>query len=123
MISGIKKITFSEKFAEFDDIYSPRILAEMDDYHLKAAKFHGDFPWHSHDNEDELFLVIKGTITIHLRNEKIRLCEGEMIIIPRGIEHHPSAEDEAHVLLFEKKSTVNTGNEKNEFTKIELERI
>ncbi|HEV8488036.1 MAG TPA: cupin domain-containing protein [Blastocatellia bacterium] len=110
------RISLSEKLALFSDYWSPKIVGEINDSHVKLVKLKGEFVWHHHENEDELFLVIKGKLLIKLRDGDVTLEEGEMAIIPRGVEHMPVAEEEAHVLLLEPKSTVNTGNAGGERT-------
>ena len=112
----MKKINLAEKFGRFNDFWSPRIAAELNGSYLKLAKFKGSFVWHSHEKEDELFLVVKGNLLIKLRDTEIRLGPGELTVIPHGVEHLPVAEEEAHVLLIEPKSTLNTGDKKNERT-------
>jgi mannose-6-phosphate isomerase-like protein (cupin superfamily) len=103
-------ISLSEKLALFTDYWAPKIVGEINDTHVKLVKLKGEFVWHHHENEDELFLVIKGKLLIKLRDGDVTLEEGEMVIIPRGVDHMPVAEEEAHVLLLEPKSTINTGN-------------
>lgn len=110
MTQAIKVINIASKFTLFNDHWSPRIIGELNDSHVKLAKLQGEFIWHHHENEDELFLVIKGVLIIHLRDRDLTIHEGEFAIIPRGVEHCPAAEDEVHVLLLEPRSTVNTGN-------------
>ena len=110
------KISLSEKLARFSDYWSPKIVGEINDSHVKLVKLKGEFVWHHHQNEDELFLVIKGRLLIKLRDGDVSLEEGEMVIIPRGVEHMPVAEEEVHVLLLEPKSTVNTGSAGGERT-------
>ena len=119
----IEKVNLSEKFALFAEHWSPKIAGEVNDSLVKLVKFRGDFVWHKHDTEDEMFFVVKGEITIKLRDGDVRLGEGEFAIIPRGVEHKPYAEEEAHVLLFEPKTVLNTGDVVNELTKPELERV
>jgi mannose-6-phosphate isomerase-like protein (cupin superfamily) len=119
----IEKVNLSEKFALFGDHWSPKIAGEVGDAYVKLVKLRGEFVWHKHDDEDEMFLVVKGEITIHLRDGDVRLGEGEFLIIPRGVEHKPVAQEEAHVLLFEPKTVLNTGDVVNELTRPELERI
>jgi mannose-6-phosphate isomerase-like protein (cupin superfamily) len=119
----IEKINLSEKLRLFDDYWSPKIIGEINDSHVKLVKLKGEFVWHHHDNEDEMFLVVKGRLLIKLRDRDIELDEGEFVIIPRGVEHLPVAEEEAEVLLLEPKTTINTGNVNNERTVSELERI
>ena len=110
------KVNLAEKFALFNDTWSAKIVGEINDTHVKLVKVQGEFVWHHHEAEDELFLVVKGRLNIKLRDGDIRLEPGEFAIIPRGVEHCPVAEEEAHVLLLEPKTTVNTGNETNERT-------
>ena len=117
------KVTLSEKFKLFDDLWSPKIVGELNDSYVKLVKLKGEFEWHHHEAEDELFLVVKGRITIRLRDRDIHLEEGEFVIVPRGVEHLPVAEEEAHVLLLEPKTTLNTGNVQSERTVAELQRV
>ncbi|MCH7976096.1 MAG: cupin domain-containing protein [Bacteroidetes bacterium] len=118
------KVNLTESFARFDDYWSPKIVAELNGQHVKLAKLRGEFIWHSHEREDELFLVVKGSLTIKLRDEEdVVLHEGEFFVVPRGVEHLPVAEEEAHVLLFEPASTLNTGNIENDRTVREMERL
>lgn len=117
------KVNLAEKFTLFQDRWSPKIAGEINDSYVKLVKLKGEFVWHHHETEDEMFLVVKGSLTIRLRDRDIHLEEGEFIIIPRGVEHLPVALDEAHVLLLEPKSVLNTGNVQNERTVAELERI
>jgi len=112
----IQKISLKEKFSLFDEHWSPKIIGELNDSYVKLAKVEGEFVWHHHDNEDELFLVVRGKLTIKLRDQDISLKEGELVIIPKGTEHKPVAEDEVQFLLLEPKTTVNTGNVRNERT-------
>ena len=117
------KVNLSEKFGLFDDYWSPKIVGEFNGQYVKLAKLKGEFVWHHHETEDELFLVVKGQLVIKLREKDVVLKEGEFFIVPRGIEHMPVAEEEAHVLLIESKSTLNTGNVQNERTLEDLETI
>jgi mannose-6-phosphate isomerase-like protein (cupin superfamily) len=110
------KVNLAEKFTHFDDYWSPRIVGELNDSYVKLAKLNGEFVWHHHEHEDELFLVIKGRLLMKLRDGDVWLDEGEFIVIPRGVEHLPVAPEEVHVLLLEPKTTVNTGNVRNERT-------
>ncbi len=120
----IQKINLADKFASFSDRWSPKIIGEVNDAAVKLAKLEGAFEWHHHDLEDELFLVVKGRLTIKLRDQDdLVLNEGECAVIPRGTQHLPVADDEAHVLLFEPNTTLNTGNLENERTVRELERL
>src|ERR1044071_10036419 len=116
----MNRISLSEKLALFDDHWSPKIVGEINDSHVKLVKLKGEFVWHHHDNEDEMFLVVKGRLLMRLRDRDLRLDEGEFVIIPRGVEHLPIAEDECHVLLLEPKTTLNTGHITNERTVAEL---
>lgn len=109
-------VNLEQKFNLFSDHWHPRIAGELNDSYVKLAKLKGEFTWHHHEHEDELFLVVKGTLVIKLRDRDLTLREGEFVIIPRGVEHLPVAEEEAHVLLLEPKSTLNTGNVQNERT-------
>ena len=119
----IEKVNLAQKFGLFSDYWSPRIAGELNDAHVKLVKVQGEFVWHHHDEEDELFLVVKGKLTIKLHEGDIVLDEGEFAIIPRGVEHCPVAEEEAHVLLLEPKTTLNTGNVRGERTVEDLDRI
>jgi mannose-6-phosphate isomerase-like protein (cupin superfamily) len=116
-------VNLNEKFKLFEDHWQPRIAGEVGDAYIKLVKLKGEFLWHKHDAEDELFLVVKGKLTIKLRDRDLRLAEGEFVIIPRGVEHLPVAEDEVHVLLIEPKTTLNTGDQQSARTVAELERI
>lgn len=110
------KVTLDEKFSQFSDHWNPRIIGELNGQHVKAAKLRGEFIWHHHDNEDELFLVTKGTLIMRFQTSEVTLVEGEFLIVPRGVEHQPYAPEEVHVILFEPVSTLNTGNVTNEKT-------
>ena len=104
------KIDIAAKLSLFDDTWSPRIVGEVNDVQVKLTKLDGEFDWHRHEAEDELFLVLHGSFTMEFRDRSVPLREGELLIVPRGVEHRPVAEEEVHVLLFEPASTVNTGN-------------
>ena len=119
----MEKVNIKEKFGLFDDRWSPKVIGEVNDTQVKAVKLKGEFVWHHHDEEDELFLVVKGSMVIKLRDRDIRLEEGEFVVIPRGVEHMPVAEEEAHVLLLEPKTTLYTGNVTDERTVAELQHI
>lgn len=119
----MEKVNVYEKLGTFRDYWSPKIVGEMNETYVKLVKLKGDFVWHVHENEDEMFMVIKGKLVIKLRAEDIVLNEGELFIIPKGTEHMPVAEDEVHVMLIEPKTTLNTGNVKNDKTVENLERI
>jgi mannose-6-phosphate isomerase-like protein (cupin superfamily) len=117
------KINLAHKFSLFQDYWHPRIVGELNDSYIKLARLKGEFVWHRHEAEDELFLVVKGRLLIRLRDRDIGLDEGEFVVIPKGVEHLPVAEDEVQVLLLEPKSTLNTGNVQNERTVSDLEWI
>ena len=119
----MNKVNLVQKFSLFQDYWSPKIVGELNDSYIKLVKFKGEFVWHHHETEDELFLVLKGSLLIKLRDRDIFLEEGEFVIIPKGVEHLPIADEEAHVLLLEPKTTLNTGNISNERTVADLERI
>lgn len=119
----IEKVNINEKFSMFQDHWSPKIVGEINDTHVKLAKLKGEFIWHHHDNEDEMFLVIKGKLLMRLRDRDLQLNEGEFVIIPKGVDHLPVAEEEVHLLLLEPKTTLNTGNIESERTLRQLENI
>ena len=119
----MKKIDIKEKFSLFDEHWSPKIVGELNGQCVKLAKLKGKFVWHQHENEDELFMVMKGKLLIKLQDQDIELTEGQFYIIPRGTEHLPVAEEECHVMLFEPKSVINTGNTKSDKTIKNLEKI
>ncbi len=118
----MEKVNLAQKFSLFEDFWRPKIVGELNDFYVKVVKMKGEFVWHHHEEEDEMFLVVKGNLSIRLRDEEIRLTEGEFAIVPRGVQHKPVAEGEVHILLLEPKSTVNTGNVRDERT-AEAERI
>ena len=109
-------VNLSQKFDLFHEHWSPRIVGELNDSYVKLAKLKGEFVWHKHENEDELFLVVKGQLQIKLRDRNLFIKEGECVIIPKGVEHCPVAEEEVQVMLLEPKSTRNTGDQQNERT-------
>jgi mannose-6-phosphate isomerase-like protein (cupin superfamily) len=117
------KVNLAEKFSLFNDYCNPRIIGELNGQHVKAVKLKGEFVWHSHKQEDELFLVIKGTFNMELRDKTVTIKEGEFFIVPRTVEHKPVAAEEVHILLFEPTTTLNTGDLENELTKTTLEKI
>ena len=119
----IEKIDLRGKLSLFDERWSPRIVGEVNDAYVKLVKLHGEFVWHAHEREDELFLVIQGRLTMRFRDGETVLGPGEMIIVPKGVEHMPVASEETHVMLFEPKTTLNTGGVRNERTVETLERI
>jgi len=103
-------INFKDKFAKFSDRWSPRVVAEMNDYQFKLVKIEGEFVWHDHANTDEVFIVIEGTMTIEFRDGRVDLGAGEMFVVPKGVEHKPYAKTECKVMLLEPRGVVNTGN-------------
>ena len=117
------KVNLLEKFSLFSDHWSPKIAGELNGQQVKLVKFEGEFVWHKHDNEDELFCVVKGSFDMHFRDKIVTLNEGEFLIVPRGVEHKPVAEKEVWVMLFEPATTINTGNVVDQKTKTELETI
>ena len=120
---SVDKVNIEEKLALFDERWKPKIVGELNGQYVKLVKFIGEFVWHHHDDEDELFLVVKGRFRMEFRDRSVWIEEGEFIVVPRGVEHRPVAEEEAHVLLFEPASTLNTGNVRNDRTVAELDRI
>ena len=119
----MEKVNLREKFGLFTEHWSPKIAGELNGQQIKLVRFLGPFVWHYHDNEDELFFVVKGRFRMEFRDRHVWLEEGEFLIVPRGIEHRPVADEEAQVLLFEPATTLNTGNVRNERTKERLEKI
>ncbi len=118
-----EKVNLSEKFALFEDRWSPKVVGEVNDAAVKLVKLKGEFLWHHHAKEDEMFLVVRGRLTIRLRERDVVLEEDEFLVVPKGVEHMPVAADEAWVMLFEPKTTLNTGNVVNERTVSNLERV
>ncbi len=119
----MEKVNITDKLSLFQEYWSPKIVGELNDSHVKLVKLKGEFVWHYHENEDELFLVVKGRLLIKLRDRDIWLNEGEFLIIPKGVEHLPVADEEVHVLLLEPKTTLNTGNVQSERTVADLKQI
>ena len=119
----IRTVNLTEMFSRFQEHWSPKVVGEVNDSQVKLVKVKGEFVWHHHDREDELFLVVKGRLRLKLRDRDLVLGPGEFAIIPHGVEHLPVAEEETHVLLFEPSSTLNTGNVRNERTVPELDRL
>ena len=117
------KVNLAEKLARFGDHWSPRVVGELNGQHVKLVKLLGEFVWRKHDQEDELFLVVHGRCRMEFRDRHVWLEQGEFLIVPRGVEHRPVADEEAHVLLFEPATTLNTGNVQNERTVADPERI
>ena len=116
-------VNLNDKFNLFQEHWQPKIAGEVNDAYVKLVKFKGEFLWHKHDAEDELFLVVKGKLTIKLRDRDLQLAEGEFAVIPRGVEHKPVADEEVHVMLIEPKTTLNTGDQQSTRTVPELECI
>lgn len=119
----MQKVNLSEKFSLFQDYWNPRIAGELNGQQVKLVKFQGEFVWHKHDHEDELFFVVSGSFRMELRDKVIDLHEGEFLIVPKGVEHRPVAEEEVSVMLFEPASTLNTGDAKGDLTKETLDKI
>jgi mannose-6-phosphate isomerase-like protein (cupin superfamily) len=119
----MQKVNIEQKLATFATHWDPKIVAELNGQHVKLVKFKGEFVWHHHEQEDEMFLVVAGSFVMEFRDRQVPLGEGEFIVVPRGVEHRPVAEDEVSVLLFEPASTLNTGNAGGERTVAEPERI
>jgi mannose-6-phosphate isomerase-like protein (cupin superfamily) len=119
----VTRINFAEKLARFDDRWNPRIIADLNDSHVKLVKVEGEFVWHQHAEEDELFLVLQGSLTIELRDGSVTLGPGEMVVIPKGVEHRPVAAEEAHLMLIEPRGTRHTGDVESELTVHEYSRI
>ncbi|MFI8714628.1 cupin domain-containing protein [Brevibacillus brevis] len=119
----MEKVNVAEKFSLFHEYWSPKIAGEINDSYVKLVKLKGEFVWHQHENEDEMFFVVKGKLLIKFRDKDVWLNEGEFLIVPKGVEHMPVAEEEVHVLLLEPKTTLNTGDQVNEKTVTDLETI
>ena len=116
-------VNIAQKFSQFNELWSPKVLGEINDSYIKAVKVAGEFVWHHHDDEDEMFLVVKGQLRMKFRDREELVRPGEFIIVPRGVEHLPVSDEETQVLLFEPKSTLNTGNVTNERTLAQLETL
>ena len=119
----MEKVSLTEKLGLVHEYWSPKIVGELNDFYVKVVKLKGEFLWHHHEREDELFLVVKGTLRMRFRDREVLVREGEFLIVPRGVEHLPVADEEVQVVLLEPKSTLNTGNVRNERTVEHLERI
>jgi mannose-6-phosphate isomerase-like protein (cupin superfamily) len=119
----VEKVNVADKLSRFSEHWSPKIIGELNDFYVKAVKVKGEFVWHQHETEDELFYVLKGRLVIKLRDGEVVLDAGEFAVIPHGVEHLPIADEEAHVLLLEPKTTVNTGNAEGDRTVRDLERV
>ena len=119
----MEKVNLAEKLSQFEEHWNPKIVGQINDSYVKVVKFKGEFVWHHHDLEDEMFLVVKGRFVMKLEDRDIQLEQGEFIIIPKGVEHKPVADEEVEVLLIEPKTTLNTGNVRNEKTLEVLQEI
>jgi len=119
----IEKVNLAAKLATFTERWTPKIVAELNGQHVKVVKLQGPFVWHHHDHEDELFLVVKGSFRMELRDGSVDVGEGELVVVPRGVEHRPVADEEVHIVLFEPAGTLNTGDVVNERTVAAPERI
>jgi len=117
------KINIYEKLEKFNEYWSPKIVGEVNESYVKMAKFKGEFLWHTHDNEDEMFFVVKGQLIVKFRDKEVTLNQGEFLIIPKGVDHMPVAEEEVHVMLIEPKTTLNTGDVKSDKTVENLDKI
>jgi len=117
------KVNVAQKLSLFSDYWNPRIVGELNGQHVKLVKFQGEFVWHKHDNEDEMFFVVEGVLNMEFRDKTVIINKNEFLIVPKGIEHRPVAEYEVSVMLFEPASTLNTGDTENELTKHTLETI
>lgn len=119
----MEKVSLSDKFSQFTEHWSPKIAGELNGQQVKLVKFKGEFIWHHHDKEDELFYVVKGSFDMHMRDKIVTMNEGEFIIIPKGVEHKPVAKEEVQVMLLEPAATINTGNVENKLTAKDLQKI
>ena len=119
----MRKVNLREKLALFSDYWNPRIVAELNGQHVKLVKFNGEFVWHNHANEDEMFFVVRGQFRMEFRDHFVELLEGELLVVPRGVEHRPVAEEEVEVMLFEPAQIRHTGDVASEFTVPEYQRI
>ena len=119
----MEKVSIAAKLSQFTDHWNPRVVGELNGQHVKLVKFQGEFVWHHHDKEDELFLVVDGRFRMDFRDRQVWIERGEFLIVPRGVEHRPVADEEVSVLLFEPAGTVNTGNVADDRTRITLDRI
>lgn len=119
----MEKVNLEQKFSLFTDYWVPKIVGELNGQHIKLAKLKGEFVWHKHENEDELFFVVKGILKMEYRDRTVIVNENELLIVPKGVEHRPVADEEVHTMFFEPVTTLNTGNTENELTKHRLDRI
>jgi mannose-6-phosphate isomerase-like protein (cupin superfamily) len=122
-MTGMTKVSIADKLSQFSDYFNPRIVGELNGQHVKLVKFRGEFVWHHHEHEDELFLVVRGRFRMDFHDRQEWIEEGELLIVPRGVEHRPVAEEEVAVLLFEPAGTLNTGNVQDALTRTALERL
>jgi mannose-6-phosphate isomerase-like protein (cupin superfamily) len=122
-LGSVDKVNIAKKLSLFDEHWSPKIVGELNGQHVKLVKLSGEFVWHHHDDEDEMFLVVDGRFRMEFRDREVWIERGEFIVVPRGVEHRPVAEEEASVMLFEPASTLNTGNVTGEMTVAELDKI
>jgi mannose-6-phosphate isomerase-like protein (cupin superfamily) len=118
-----EKVNIAEKLGQFADHWNPRIVGELNGQHVKLVKFRGEFVWHKHDHEDEMFLVVHGAFRMELRDKTVLLAAGDFIIIPKGTEHRPVADEEVHVMLFEPAGTLNTGDQVSDLTRRTLQTL
>jgi len=119
----MEKININQKLSLFNDYFNPRVVGELNGQQVKLVKFQGEFVWHKHDNEDELFYVVKGKFQMFFREKTVTINEHEFLIVPRGVEHKPVAEEEVSIMLFEPATTLNTGDAESDLTRHELEKI
>jgi len=112
----MEKVNLAEKLSQFDEYFSPKIVADLNDYEIHVVKAKGDFVWHKHDETDDFFLVLKGTMTVQLRDRNVELGPGELFVVPKGVEHCPRCDEEVHLLLIEPAGTINTGDAGGELT-------
>ena len=115
-VKELKSVNLYEKFDKFSDHWSPKVIAEMNDYQFKLAKVKGEFVWHAHDNTDETFVVLNGELTIEFRDKTVTLSKGEMLVVPKGVEHKPSTQNECQIMIIEPKGVINTGDAGGELT-------
>ena len=119
----MKKVNINEKLSLFSEYWDPKIVGELNGQYVKLVKFKDEFVWHKHDNEDEMFFVLKGKFNMEYRDKTVEINENEFVIVPKGVEHRPVAPEEVSVMLFEPKTILNTGDTRNEFTKERLQKI
>ncbi len=122
-VAAVKPVNLEEKLAQFRDLWNPKIVGQVNDFHVKLVKLRGEFVWHHHDREDELFLVLRGHLTVQLPDGEVSVGPGEFVVVPRGMEHRPVAPEETHVLLLEPATTVNTGNVQDARTRSNPDRM